>query len=84
MTTDIDFADYFPNGIKVAGIGFRASADSDVLVLKDRSASGVVVAEILGSGSIEYSESQWKHLYLDMSACTIGVPSSALLIIELA
>lgn len=84
MVSDIDFADYFPNGVRVAGIGFVASADSDVLILKDRTAAGIIVAEILGSGNIVYSESVRKHLYLDASACTIGVPSSALLIIELA
>jgi hypothetical protein len=84
MTTDLDFATYFPNGVKVAGIGFRASSAGDVLVLKDRTAAGVVTDEILGSGSITYSESVWKHLFLDISACTIAVPASALLIIELA
>jgi hypothetical protein len=83
MTSDLDFATYFPNGVKIAGIGFRASSSGDVLVLKDRSATGVVTDEILGSGYIAYSESVWKHLYLDISACTIAVPASALLIIEL-
>jgi len=84
MTTDTDFATYFPNGVKVAGIGFVASSETDILVLKDRTATGVVVVEILGTGSIMYSESVWKHFYLDISACTISVPASATLIIELA
>ena len=84
MTSDVDFADYFPYGVKVAGIGFVASNAGDILILKDRTATGVVVVEIRGTGNITYSESQWKHLYLDISACTIAIPTSALLIIELA
>ena len=83
MTTDIDFATYFPNGVKVAGIAFKASADSDILVLKDRTATGVKVVEILGDGQIVYSESVWMHLYLDVSECTVHTPASALLIIQL-
>jgi hypothetical protein len=84
MTTDIDFADYFPNGVKIAGIGFNASGAGDILVLKDRTADGVIVAVIHGTGNIVYSESVWHHLYLDVSACTVAVPGNALLIIQLA
>ena len=82
-TNDIDFATYFPNGIKVAGIGFVASAASDVLVLKDRTDSRNVVAEIFGTGSIALAESVWMHLYLDYSACIIGTPASAKVIIHI-
>jgi hypothetical protein len=84
MTTDIDFADYFPNGVKVAGIGFVASGVTDILKLKSKTATGVTIVEIHGTGTVVYAESIWLKLYLDVSACTIAVPGSARLIVQLA
>ena len=82
-TNDLDFASYFPNGIRMAGIGFVASADSDILVLKERSDTGKTIAYITGTGEVLWSAPVHAKPYLDYSACTFGTPASCKVIIQL-
>lgn len=75
---DLDLGALFPVGLKIAAVGFIASANTDVFVLKDKSATGNILAEIIGTGSAEYPSMCGFNCYpyLDISACTLDTPAN--------
>jgi len=81
---DIDFATYFPGGIRINGIGFVASASTDVFVLKHKTDAGVAIVTMTGSSTISWAQPITAHLYFDKSACTFTTPHSCKAIIQLA
>ena len=83
-TDGIDFADYFPNGIRINSIQFYASAATDVFVLKNRSATGVDIVTMVGNGFISWTQPVTMHPYFLKSACTFTTASAARIIIQLA
>ncbi len=80
-TNDLNFATYFPAGVRVISVGFIASAVTDVLVLKERSDSGATLAQISNTGSANFPTPFDCFPYLDYSACTFGTPANVKVIV---
>lgn len=83
-TNDINFASYFPNGIRINSVQFVASAATDMLALKVQNDTGALLVAIVGSNSWVPAQPVRAFPYLDYSACTLGTPGSCYAIIELA
>ena len=79
--TDVDFADYFPNGIYLRAISFVPSATTDALYMRVKSATGVQLIPPGLSGGDGYVEVEptKRSLYMKASDCTFGTPASCLI-----
>ena len=81
---DIDFADYFPNGIVVNGFKLDASATTDVVILRHKTASGVMLIKLTGNETVSFAIPLRCHPYMDHTEQIISTPLDATLIINLA
>ena len=84
-TTDWDSTVAFPLGIRVAAVEFYPSTANDVVVIRNKTATGVVVfkAKSIDGGALAlpFSKARWKP-YIKASDQTQGTPANALIIIH--
>lgn len=83
--TDWDSSVAFPSGIRVAAIEFYPSAINDVLVIRNKTATGVFAfkaKDVIGGGvAMPFSKGAWKP-YIKWSDQTVTTPANALIIIH--
>lgn len=77
-----DITTYFPNGIRLAGIGFTGTAASDVLKVRNRAATGAFITNpaLGGTGdAITFDPPMDCFPYILDTDCTLGTPASAII-----
>lgn len=78
--TDLDLADYFPNGIRCSAIDFVGSAATDVLKVRSKSASGSFLVPLMKGAmdQVGFVPVMKCSPYILATDLTLSVPASCL------
>lgn len=93
-STNFNLGDYWANGCYLISIEFSPSAANDILVVRDSSATGVVLTkmtDVLGGGMVKYfygpqenpvTQGRISQPFINAADCTFGTAANATIIIH--
>lgn len=86
---DWDSKTSFPGGLKVKSIKFFPSAANDILVVRDGSVTGPIMAKMKdttggGSADVGFGDGVWMYPYIKYADCTFNTGTSVIVMFNLA